>query len=305
MARYLVVLVVLGALTATAPVSLAKDRSAVVLSDSDPHGRNAAVDWLAERLRNARAGQRELVRLPIAIRSVGWGCPCPKAYIGQDPNGDIFSLGWLQIEALDGTDLETTGGEAGAALVAEGWFTGGTVKEDLRSSPDEPDDFIYTLDKIVVARTRPLRDGEPAELRVVLSHPAASEPVTPLSDGRPWLVIAGTVPFTATNHAARAEKLAASVRQAGFEDVEAIDSRRADRLWCCADVVVAGRFATKELAQERERALRKKGLKPYVKQGFDPPTVPAAEATRAPSTPTDAPPTPPASPPTPADAPPN
>ena len=278
-----------------APAAGQARATTVALDDGDPAAREAAVDWLAERLRNAREGRPEIVRLPVALRSRGWGCPCPDAYIGVDPNGNIFSLGWLRLDVRGDAGGGLKESETGAVVVAEGWFTGAVSQEDLRSDPSEPEDFVYALDHLVVARTRPLRDGESAKLEVVLGHPATSEPVTPLRDDRPWFVVAGSAPLSAPNHAERAQKLADKVKRAGVEDVEIIDSRRTELLWCCADVVVAGRFATQEEAKERVKALRKHRLKSYEKKAFEPGSEAASWPERA------DPPASPASPEKPAD----
>lgn len=257
---------------ATAPEPLA-----VPLDDGEEE-RDAAVAWLKARIANAKAGRREIVRVPLVARSMGWGCRCPAHYLGLDPYGDVLGLGWVAPDPEPGVSVSIVHLSEGDVFLVEGWFTGKTVTEDLRNEDGEPAEWLYRLDELHVARARPLRAGDRQELRVVLPHPAAAEAVPPLADDRPWVVIAGSADLTHPRHAERAAKLAERVRKAGFPDVEVLDSRRLPQLWCCASIVVAGRFRTEAEAKERAAALRKKKLKPTVREGFAAPSPPASGA---------------------------
>lgn len=223
--------------------------------------------WLAARIANARAGQREIVRVPVVRRGLGWGCECPEHYLGVSTTGNELSLGWLALD-LDPAVGEPPPSPEGSVLLAEGWFTGRTEQEDLRNDDGEPEEWLYTLDELHVARLRPLRSGDRERLAVVLSPPESTRTVEPLADGRPWVLVTGSAPLTDPKSETWAKKRLDALTTAGVAAAEALDSRRLPELWCCAWIVSAGRYATEEEAKAAAKALKKKGVKATVRRGF-------------------------------------
>lgn len=238
---------------------------AVVTIDEADHPTMTA--WLAARLASARAGKREIVRVPVVQRAQGWGCECPTYYLGLSVTGNELGLGWLSLDLEAGVS-EPAATVEGAVMLAEGWFTGQTLREDLRNEDGEPEDWLYTLDELHVTRLRPLRSGDRERLEVVLGPPESTRTVEPLADDRPWVLVVGSAPLTDPKSEAWAARLVHKLEKAGFPAAEAIDSRRLPEMWCCARVVAAGRFATQPEAKDAQRALAKKGFKPMVRRGF-------------------------------------
>lgn len=130
----------------------------VSLSDTAPAAR-----WVAQRLRAARAGAADLVELPLVTASEGWGCICPRNYIGADPDGE-GGVAWLSVTAAPGVTLPEVG-MRGGVVIAEGYFTG-AVSRFTEAPSDGPQ---YDLATFVVTRVvrRARRDPETLRLRVV------------------------------------------------------------------------------------------------------------------------------------------
>jgi hypothetical protein len=222
--------------------------------------------WIAARAAAARKGAPELVRIPIAFRSLGWGCKCPDAYLGTDTNSHSGG-GWLKVSAAKGLTLPSVGRQ-GLVIVAEGTFTGKQVKEDLRDGKDGPKEWIYQLWEFEALRTRSYRDAD-AKVQIVLGGKELKQKVPPLGDDRPWIVVVESFPAADKRSAARAEALRQTLVKDGFAAAEVFDSRRAERLFCCYLVVAAGRFKTKAEAMASARSVRAKKHKDVtVRQGW-------------------------------------
>jgi len=219
----------------------------------------AAQRWLRDRIRRAQHGKRDLVRVPIAFQSTGWGCICPPHYVGDTPistpSGDVT---WLEPVYADGVaPPEST--DAGWVILAEGEFTGEV--ETMREGE------LYRMHGFRVMRWRVLSDYESATLRVV-ERAEDRRAVAPLADGRPWLVVAASIDRSVRGSATRAGALRESLVRAGFAAAEVLDSHAAPRLFCCYEVVVAGRFATRAEADALATQARRRGFRPNVRQGF-------------------------------------
>lgn len=125
--------------------------------------------WIAERARRARTGRRERVRVPLVHRSDGWGCICPEYYIGLS-TGTTGSETWIE-PRFEQPNLRL---RKNTIVLAEGYFTGSRPRHDLRSSREEPEEWIYRLWEFHVTRVRKLPDDhefyneEAPENRVVL-----------------------------------------------------------------------------------------------------------------------------------------
>ncbi len=130
--------------------------------------------WITQRVNNARQGTRDLVRLPLAFQSDGWGCLCPTNYVGTDPMGHTGGETWLRVINESGdafpeipshpiSDGEggTVESSEGMAVLVEGYFTGDVHREVLSVN------YKYNVSEFVVTRiVRRLRDG--ADVRVAL-----------------------------------------------------------------------------------------------------------------------------------------
>ena len=226
-----------------------------------------AVDaWVQTRVRNARAGTREIVRIPIVRRSTGWGCQCPWHYLGSSI-GSYGGKSWLAPEAAPGVTLPEK--SLGWVQIAEGTFTGATTKEDYSKDCGGCKDWIYTLYKFRVERTRPApKETTGLRVHLLLAGKAASEKVATLADGKPWLVVVASVARGDKNAAAQAAALRDRLVKAGFAGAAVIDSRSAPLLSCCYHVVVAGRCATQAEAATLAKEVKKKKHQASVKRGF-------------------------------------
>jgi hypothetical protein len=251
----------------------------------------ALSEWILERVANAKAGSPELVRVPLSY-VVGWGCDCPAYQIGfAGYEGAEFNL-WAKPKLAPGvklpafpeyvTDPDNPGGEkqwAGAAavnwlVVAEGSFTGKTTKYK-----NEDEDYI--LSEFEVLRYRLWKgqkdhhfelSGEPednpdAYAYVLLSGEEMKKKSPPLKDKKSWLLMAGSFPLSSAETPAKAEALTQKLLAAGFP-AESFDSRSAARLFCCYQVVVAGRYASETEAKTALVAVQKLFPDAYLKQGL-------------------------------------
>ena len=79
--------------------------------------------WINKRVENAKNGVKEQVKMPFVVRTTGWGCTCPKYYIGTDPlSGTGFWLMPITPKKFPVSD------SLGHSLIVEGYFTGKMMK---------------------------------------------------------------------------------------------------------------------------------------------------------------------------------
>lgn len=107
----------------------------------------AVKSWMEERARRARLGRRELVRFPLVRRSNGWGCICPEYYIGLS-TGTTGGGTWIEPRFLRRAQRPSSN----MIILAEGYFTGRRLRRDLRTSREEPEEWIYQLYEFRVRR---------------------------------------------------------------------------------------------------------------------------------------------------------
>ncbi len=228
----------------------------------------AVATWIAARAKAAASGAPELVRVPLSFRSLGWGCVCPDVFIGTSPHSHDGGDTWVKVLAAPGLTLPGMTRE-GAVLVAEAIFTGKRVKLDLRGK-DGPKEHLYQIWELKVLRTKTFREGGgDAKVQIVLPARQLAEKVPPLADDRPWIVVVESYPLTAKRSLKVAEGLQKKLVAAGFTGAEVLDSRRAARLYCCYQVVAAGRFKTKAEAMAVAKQVRAKKWKDVtVRQGW-------------------------------------
>ncbi|HKS27303.1 MAG TPA: hypothetical protein VJS44_05760 [Pyrinomonadaceae bacterium] len=110
--------------------------------------------WVTERVRRARSGRRERVRLPLVRRSDGWGCICPYYYIGLSTNTAVGNF-WIEPRF----QRQAQRPSKNMIVVAEGYFTGRRLTRDLRTNDSQPEEWIYKLWEFRVSRVRLLPEG--------------------------------------------------------------------------------------------------------------------------------------------------
>lgn len=125
------------------------------LAQTGPYAESAEVaGWVGERVKRARSGRRELVRLPLVRRSDGWGCICPYYYIGLSTATAVGNM-WIAPRF----ERQSQRFSKNVIVVAEGYFTGKRLRRDLRTNPLQPEEWIYNLWEFRVRRVSLLPDG--------------------------------------------------------------------------------------------------------------------------------------------------
>lgn len=103
-----------------------------------------AARWVDARLAAARTGHGDLVQLPVATASAGWGCTCPSHFVGWSPDvGDGPS--WLDLTLTPGVTLPEAG-PRGAVWMLEGTLTGNVTR--FEGDPGQ----WYSVREFVVTR---------------------------------------------------------------------------------------------------------------------------------------------------------
>jgi len=106
-------------------------------------------------------GQEIRVRVPLVISSDGWGCVCPRTFIGADPDSNSGGDTWITVDAsgLPAPEQQRLQVPAssdepypGVVYIVEGYFPGTRSKVDLRNKKGRPKEWLYkTWDLRVVA----------------------------------------------------------------------------------------------------------------------------------------------------------
>jgi len=91
-----------------------------------------------QRVENAKKGIKEKVKMPMVVRSMGWGCECPAHYIGVSAGTNDGP--W--ISAVTPKKFPTMD-ESGHSLVVVGYFTGKVIEQDMRNADGEPEEWLY------------------------------------------------------------------------------------------------------------------------------------------------------------------
>lgn len=152
---------------ALAFVSLAAAQS---LDAFDP----AVGRWVDQRVRAARRGEADLVELPLAVASLGWGCSCPDTYLGTSP--DTEGAAWLDVVTAPGVTLPQAG-TRGAVMMVRGYFTGGFSRFEGDA------DQMYVQHRFVVTEVTRRRAPESPRVRIVTAGAYACTSV--VSDDTP------------------------------------------------------------------------------------------------------------------------
>lgn len=103
-----------------------------------------AIAWIRERQTNAPYGKKEIIRVPLVRRSLGWGCDCPEFYIGRMITGNILDQ-WLTVTYAKGIKPL----QNGDVVTAEGYFTGKKIEKVYE------EDSRYVLWEFFVTKVTP------------------------------------------------------------------------------------------------------------------------------------------------------
>ncbi len=237
---------------------------AVAYLDDDKKGMSVK-DWIAARVKRAKQGAPELVRIPVAHQCAGWGCECPTHYIGTDASSE--GAAWLELTTGPHARIPADPGRDGFVRVADGVFTGKTSKEKWEA--DGEVHATYKLYGFHVLRSRPYKEGKDDALRLLLGGEENRRAVPALGDDRPWLAIAASIPYGTPKSSEKVQRLIDRLKEKGFGEAAYLDSRSAPLLFCCFHIVTAGRFRTSKEAQTAQKQLKSAGFKDaYFRRGW-------------------------------------
>ena len=119
--------------------------------------------WVQTRVDRAAAGNPEKIQMPLAVRSLGWGCRCPDYYIGV--NSNVQEGPFIQIV---GAMSFPTPDQNGTALIVTGYFTGKWVEIDLRDEGGEPEEWLYRVPEFKVESWKINENPEETEAPKIL-----------------------------------------------------------------------------------------------------------------------------------------
>lgn len=119
--------------------------------------------WVDARVEAAKAGKSERVVMPVAVRSLGWGCACPDAYIGESPG--VHEGPWIWVESKRRFPKVD---RLGHSLIVTGSFTGEMKTQDLRNEEGEPEEWLYVMPVFRAEKWTPSKEiGEAAAPKVI------------------------------------------------------------------------------------------------------------------------------------------
>ena len=94
--------------------------------------------WFNQRVTNAKKGKKEIVEMPLAVRSWGWGANCPLYFMSDSP---FSNYGFWVDPVIPKTGLPTSD-STGHLLWVKGLFTGKMVNEYYYTG-DYTDSTLY------------------------------------------------------------------------------------------------------------------------------------------------------------------
>jgi hypothetical protein len=101
--------------------------------------------WVETRVKLAKKKMHETVEMPLVVRHKGFGCTCPDHYIGISP---IMKEGpFIAPIVPKGFPVSDT---VGYSLIVKGYFTGKSIKKDMRRRKNDPAEWIYTLPEFTI-----------------------------------------------------------------------------------------------------------------------------------------------------------
>jgi hypothetical protein len=252
-----------------APASSTASSSMPSAARAEPEGLDEFFD---ARIRNARAGRAELVRIPIW--HCGPTCSCPPPCLSA-PGKE--SSHWLDFDASSANGIHSAWHNSEIpeweARMVTGFFTGQAVERDgdgcsvptKKCRQGAPSHSVWEFRALTSVAAPNV--GGPSwqwEDLPLSAWPRVLRPdrgflawPPPLDTGRPWLVLVASFPLGEPESVAAAERFSSELRAQGWSDAEVIDSRSARALDCCYLVVTVGRWPTRDAAEAvRQRVLR-------------------------------------------------
>jgi hypothetical protein len=241
--------------------------------------------WVQARVANAKAGQREIVRGPIAQKL---GPPCGGSQHERAHDPEVLLASWSTSDSAPTAGGATLAAEWGPGTapphvvdvfdvpeveVVEGWFTGDTTHQNAceafgfhvmrsrRASATVPNPPVADFNP-------PVYEDDAQRVQVLLSAPESLRELSPLTDDRRWFAIVATHPLVEADVDAHTEKARADLVTHGFDTAEVIDTRQAAAMFCCYRVVVAGRFTTQSAAQAAVTKAKRFYPAAYVRKGY-------------------------------------
>lgn len=154
MRRGLAALALCAVVASVAAASGTAAQSVSFLDDPD-----ATARWMTARVRAARAGHADVISVPVAFASLGWGCTCPGNYVGFSP--DVAGGAWLSLTLERGVTLPTYEPRGGTVMQLEGYLTGNVTR--FEGDPGQR----YAVYELVVTRVVAPHVSESPRLRVV------------------------------------------------------------------------------------------------------------------------------------------
>ncbi|MFN8395467.1 MAG: hypothetical protein U0176_12555 [Bacteroidia bacterium] len=119
--------------------------------------------WVDARVDAANAGKSERVVMPVAVRSLGWGCECPDAYLGESPG--VHEGPWIWVVSKRRFPEVD---RLGHSLIVTGRFTGDMQQLDLRNDDGEPEEWLYVMPVFRAEKWKPNKNvGEAAAPKVI------------------------------------------------------------------------------------------------------------------------------------------
>lgn len=231
--------------------------------------------WVDARVQEAKEGHASVVRISI-VMNAGWGCTVPApfcletsgggcVYIKPTGNSQLltnnhsyyFNSSYLPAEKRD--DLLAT------RYLAEGYFVG--KKKSLCNNlvEDEAgccanDDAEYEFHILRVSDS-PM--GSSFHFQTQLPGGSSKPEGQMMTSGSKWGVLNAGFPMTDAAARLRASKLKSQLIEKGFGKTTLVDSRLIPKLWCCFDVVLVDRLATKEEAVLLQKKIAVLGIKNF------------------------------------------
>jgi len=99
--------------------------------------------WVDIRIENVKKSKEKVI-MPLAVRTIGWGCNCPNYYIGVNTNTQEGP--WIEPKA----DKKFPHSDSvGYSLIVTGYFTGKWKVYDFRNKDGDGDYYKIPQFKII------------------------------------------------------------------------------------------------------------------------------------------------------------
>jgi len=231
--------------------------------------------WVDARLQEAKEGHASVVRISI-VMNAGWGCTVPAPFCLEYSGGGCVYIkptgnSQLLTKNFEGymNDSSVTPEKRNALLSmsyqVEGYFVG--KKKSLCKDPSEDqagccanNDAEYEFHVLRISDS-PMGSSFHYQTQLPGGSPKPEGSV--LNSGPKWAVLNASFPMTDAVARSRAGKLKSQLIEKGFGKTTLVDSRLIPKLWCCFDVVLVDRLATKEEAVLLQKKIAGLGIKNF------------------------------------------